>query len=74
VRTGPGPGAADGARGAVRAAVLRALAPYAVHQRLVDEELLRALQTLDERVRGLAAAQSSLAAEVARQRREREGS
>ena len=33
-----------------------ALAPYAVHQRLVDEELLRALRTLDERVRGLAAA------------------
>ena len=30
--------------------------PYAVHQRIVDEELLRALQTLDERVRGLAAA------------------
>jgi hypothetical protein len=74
VRSGPGPGAADGLRGAVRAAVLRAMAPFAVHQRLVDEELLRALQTLDERVRGLAAAQSSLAAEVARQRREREGS
>jgi hypothetical protein len=50
------------------------MAPYTVHQRLVDEELLRALQTLDERVRGLAAAQASLAAELARQRREREGS
>jgi hypothetical protein len=45
-----------------------------VHQRLVDEELLRALQTLDERVRGIAAGQASLAAELARQRREREGS
>jgi hypothetical protein len=74
VRGGPGPGAASGVRDAVRTAVLRAMAPYAVHQRLVDEELLRALQTLDERVRGLAAAQASLAAELARQRREREGS
>jgi glycosyltransferase involved in cell wall biosynthesis len=74
VRGGPGPGAATGMRDAVRTAVLRAMAPYAVHQRLVDEELLRALQTLDERVRGLAAAQSSLAAEVARLRREHEGS
>jgi glycosyltransferase involved in cell wall biosynthesis len=71
VRGGPGPGAATGARGALRQTVLRALAPYAVHQRLVDEELLRALQTLDERVRGLAAGQASLAAELARQRRER---
>jgi hypothetical protein len=50
------------------------MAPFAVHQRLVDEELLRALQTRDERVRALAAAQSSLAAEVARPRRAREGS
>jgi hypothetical protein len=74
VRGGPGPGGAGGARGALREAVLRALAPYTVHQRLVDEELLRALQTLDERVRGLAAGQASLAAELARLRREREGS
>jgi glycosyltransferase involved in cell wall biosynthesis len=74
VRGGPGPGSATGARGAAREAVLRALAPYAVHQRLVDEELLRALETLDERVRGLAAGQASLAAEIARLRREREGS
>jgi hypothetical protein len=50
------------------------MAPYAVHQRLVDEEMLRALQTLDERVRGLAAGQASLAAELARERRARDGS
>ncbi|MEA2180777.1 MAG: hypothetical protein QOG77_4074 [Solirubrobacteraceae bacterium] len=74
VRGGPAPGAATGAREALRTAVLRALAPYTVHQRLVDEEILRALQTLDERVRGLAAGQASLAAELARQRDEREGS
>jgi glycosyltransferase involved in cell wall biosynthesis len=74
VRGGPGPGAATGVRDAVRTAVLRAMAPYAVHQRLVDEEVLRALATLDERVRGLASAQSSLAAELARARRDREGS
>jgi glycosyltransferase involved in cell wall biosynthesis len=72
VRGGPGPGSASGVRDAVRTAVLRAMAPFAVHQRLVDEEMLRALQTLDERVRGLAAAQSSLAAELARLRREAE--
>ena len=41
-----------------------------MHQRLVDEEILRALQTLDERVRGLAAGQQVLAAEIARLRRE----
>jgi glycosyltransferase involved in cell wall biosynthesis len=74
IRGGPGPGGATGVRDALRTAVLRAMAPYAVHQRLVDEEMLRALQTLDERVRGLAAAQASLAAELASERREREGS
>jgi len=69
--TGPraAPGADRGARGAVRDAALRAMRPYTVHQRLVDEELLRALQSLDERVRGLAAGQQALAAELARMRR-----
>jgi hypothetical protein len=69
--TGPraAPGSDRGARAAVRDAALRAMRPYTVHQRLVDEELLRALQTLDERVRGLAAGQQALAAELARLRR-----
>jgi hypothetical protein len=69
--TGPraAPGGDRGARGAVRDAALRAMRPYTVHQRLVDEELLRALQSLDERVRGLAAGQQALAAELARMRR-----
>ena len=53
--TGPGPRARTARGGRCARAVLRAIAPYTVHQRLVDEELLRALQTLDERVRGLAA-------------------
>ncbi len=72
--TGPlaAPGGDRGARGAVRDAALRAMRPYTVHQRLVDEELLRALQTLDERVRGLGAGQQALAAELARLRRETE--
>jgi hypothetical protein len=71
IRAGAG-GAAPGtgrARGALRDAVLRVLKPYAVHQRLVDEEVLRLIRTLDERVRGIASAQSTLAAEVARLRR-----
>jgi hypothetical protein len=67
------PGADRGARAAVRDAALRAMRPYTVHQRLVDEELLRALTTIDERVRGLAAGQQALAAELARLRREVEG-
>jgi hypothetical protein len=73
--TGPqaAPGADRGARAAVRDAALRAMRPYTVHQRLVDEELLRALTTIDERVRGLAAGQQALAAELARLRREVEG-
>jgi len=75
-RMATGPKAARGAdrgpRGVVRDAALRAMRPYTVHQRLVDEELLRALQTIDERVRGLAAGQQALAAELARLRRERE--
>ncbi|MBW3608142.1 MAG: glycosyltransferase family 4 protein [Actinobacteria bacterium] len=70
--TGPkaAPGAARGARAAVRDGALRAMRPYTVHQRLVDEELLRALQSLDERVRGLASGQQALAAELARLRRD----
>lgn len=73
--TGPraAPGGDRGARGALRDAALRAMRPYTVHQRLVDEELLRALQSLDERVRGLAAGQQALAAELARLRREDDG-
>ncbi len=68
--TGPqaAPGNDRGARGAVREATLRAMRPYTVHQRLVDEEILRVLQTLDERVQGLAAGQQALAAELARLR------
>jgi hypothetical protein len=71
-----GPAAAPGtgrARGALRDAVLRALRPYSVHQRLVDEELLALVRTLDERVRGLAAGQGTLAAELARLRRSGDG-
>ncbi|HVF78638.1 MAG TPA: glycosyltransferase family 4 protein [Solirubrobacteraceae bacterium] len=70
--TGPkaGPGGERGARGAAREAVLRAMRPYTVHQRLVDEEILRVLQTLDERVQGLAAGQQALAAQLARLRDE----
>ncbi len=69
--TGPqaAPGGERGARGALRDAALRAMRPYTVHQRLVDEELLRVLASLDERVRGLAAGQQALAAELARLRR-----
>ena len=75
MQTGPqaAPGRDRGARGAVRDAALRAMRPYTVHQRLVDEELLRALQSLDERVRGLAAGQQALATELARLRREDDG-
>ena len=70
MRAGPGGagGARGGLRGSARAALLRALKPYSVHQRLVDEELVRVVRTLDERVRGVAAAQRSLAAELARLR------
>jgi hypothetical protein len=72
--TGPvaAPGRERGPRGALREAALRAMRPYTVHQRLVDEELLRALRSMDERVRGLASGQRALAAELARLRREAE--
>jgi hypothetical protein len=74
--TGPvaAPGRERGARGALRDAALRVMRPYTVHQRLVDEELLRALRSMDERVRGLAAGQRALAAEIARLRRAANGS
>lgn len=55
------------ARGAARGALLRALRPYSVHQRLVDQELLRALRSLDERVRALATGQAALATQLRRQ-------
>ncbi|MBA2262568.1 MAG: hypothetical protein H0W03_07860, partial [Solirubrobacterales bacterium] len=60
------------ARGAARDALLRALRPYSVHQRLVDQELLRALRTMDERIGALAGGQSALAAQL-RRRDEDEG-
>lgn len=66
----PAPGADGGLRGVVREAALRGMRPHTVHQRLVDEELVRALRTMDERVRGLAAGQQALAAELARLHRE----
>jgi glycosyltransferase involved in cell wall biosynthesis len=64
----PGDGTREGARGTLRDAALRAMRPHTVHQRLVDEEILRVLQTLDERLQGLAAGQAALAAELARLR------
>jgi hypothetical protein len=60
------------ARAAARDALLRALRPYSVHQRLVDQELLRALRTMDERIGALAGGQSALAAQL-RRRDEDEG-
>ncbi|MGH2917137.1 MAG: hypothetical protein ACRDLS_00855, partial [Solirubrobacteraceae bacterium] len=63
----------DGPRATLRDAALRAMRPYTVHQRLVDEEIVRVLQTLDERMRGLSSGQQALAAELARLRREVEG-
>jgi glycosyltransferase involved in cell wall biosynthesis len=48
----------------LRRALLRLSRPQATHQRLVDEELVRLVQTLDERVEGLAKGQSSLRAEL----------
>ena len=57
-------------RGLLRRAVLRVLRPQAAHQRMVDEEIARALRDLDERARGLADAQATLAAQIAELRRE----
>jgi glycosyltransferase involved in cell wall biosynthesis len=53
----------------LRRAVLRLIRPQAVHQRLVDEEVARLLRTLDERLRGLAASQATLGAELSELRR-----
>jgi hypothetical protein len=70
LRGGPSGAAGGGLRGSARAALLRALRPYTVHQRLVDDEIVRAMRTLDERVRGIAAAQTTLVAELRRMRDE----
>ena len=48
----------------LRRALLRLSRPQATHQRLVDEELVRLVRTLDERVEGLAQGQTSLRAEL----------
>jgi glycosyltransferase involved in cell wall biosynthesis len=65
IRTEPSPAGPLGPlRGAVRRAALRMGRPQATHQRQVDEELVRALRTLDARVQGLAASNASLLAEV----------
>jgi len=48
--------------------------PRAVHQRRVDEELVRAVRSLDDRVQGLANAQETLAARLDADRRAVEGS
>ena len=66
-------GAVARPRAALRDIALRAMRPFTVHQSLVDEELLRALRTVDERVSGLASGQQILAAELARLRREAGG-
>ena len=65
IRTEPSPAGRLGPlRAAVRRAALRMVRPQATHQRQVDEELVRALRTLDARVQGLAASNASLLAEV----------
>ena len=70
IRAEPAPPARLGPlRALVRRASLRMGRPQAVHQRQVDEELTRALRTLDERVQGLAASNASLLAEVDELRR-----
>jgi hypothetical protein len=70
LRSGPPRRTSNGvARNALREAILRLLRPYSVHQRLMDEELLRAIRMLDQRVRGLASGQSTLVAELVRLRR-----
>jgi len=48
----------------LRRALLRLSRPQATHQRLVDEELVRLVRTLDERVEGLAQGQTTLRAEL----------
>lgn len=58
------PRAGGRARRGARALVLRLMRPQTVHQRRVDEEVVRVLRTLDERLDGLAKAQASLRAEA----------
>jgi len=57
----------------LRRALLRLSRPQATHQRLVDEELVRLVRTLDERVEGLAAGQASLGAELENIKRRLDG-
>ena len=56
----PPPSKAAAARGAARRALLRVLKPYAVHQQRVDNELLRAIHTLDRSVQSIAATQTDV--------------
>jgi SAM-dependent methyltransferase len=66
VRKGPPP-PAEGtgrARRELRDMVLRLLKPYSVHQRQVDEDLMRVLRVLEESIEGLAAQQETLREEV----------
>jgi len=51
-------------RALARSVVLRATEMQSAHRRLVDEELLAVLRTLDERVEGLAAAQATLQGQI----------
>jgi glycosyl transferase family 4 len=60
----PPGGKRGGARRLLRSLVLRAGRPGRTRQRLVDEELLAALRTLDERLRGLAATHASVQAQL----------
>ena len=64
----PGSNAAS-PRGLLRRAVLRVLRRPGRAPALVDEEIARALRDLDERTRGLADAQATLAAQIAELRR-----
>jgi hypothetical protein len=65
IRSEAPPGEDRGAaRRFVRSAVLRLGRPQRTRQRLVDEELLAALRTLDERLRGLASTHASVQAQL----------
>jgi glycosyltransferase involved in cell wall biosynthesis len=55
-----------GPRNALREAVLRIIKPYSAFQRNVDEELLRAIQALDNGIQALAAGQAQLRPQVQR--------
>lgn len=56
----------SGARGFLRRFVLRLIKPYSAFQRSVDEELLHAIQSLDDGLQRLAAGQAQLRPQVAR--------